>query len=254
VVFADLTVLGSGTIVPMADRGCAGYLLRGDRGRAVLLDCGPGTLGRLAQIGVSAAEIRTLFLTHFHLDHVADLAPLLNARWMLSAAGPREMEIVGPNGTRGHLAWLASRMDPWFADYRFAVHEARDGLLEVAGIRVASVATGHTAESICFRLEDERGRSVFYSGDTPATDAIVPLARGADLAVIECSMPDEARSDGHLSPSLAGRIARLAGVRKLVLTHFYPEAAAVDVLAKVREVFSGPAVLAEDRMCFTFDR
>jgi ribonuclease BN (tRNA processing enzyme) len=251
VVFEDLTILGSGTIVPLPNHGCSGYLLRGD-GRPVLLDCGPGTLCRLPEIGVSAAEIRTLLITHFHLDHVSDLAALLNSRWLQSPQGRHEMEVFGPNGTRAYLAWLEARMDSWFANYRFALHEGVGDLSASSGMKVRAGATAHTAESLCFRLEDERGRILFCSGDTDDNEAIVALAEGADIAVIECSMPDDAKLDGHLTPVLAARIGRRAGVRKLVLTHFYREVTAIDILSRVREVFSGQVVLAEDRLRIPF--
>jgi ribonuclease BN (tRNA processing enzyme) len=251
VVFSDLTILGSGTIVPLPNHGCSGYLLRGDA-RPILLDCGPGTLCRLAEIGVSAAEIRTLLVTHFHLDHVSDLAALLNSRWLQSPAGRREMQIIGPRGMEAHLSWLAARMDSWFADYAFTVHECSADTCLSAGTRTRCGKTGHTAESLCYRLEDERGKVFFYSGDTDYNEALVPLAEGADIAVIECSMPDDAKSSGHLTPLLAARLGRLAGVRKLVLTHFYREVTAVDILSQAREVFSGSIILAEDRMRIGF--
>jgi ribonuclease BN (tRNA processing enzyme) len=251
VVFDDLTILGSGTIVPLPNHGCSGYLIRGD-GQPVLLDCGPGTLHRLSEIGVSAAAIRTLLLTHFHLDHVSDLAALLSSRWLQSPQGRREMEIIGPNGTREHLAWLESRMDSWFADYRFVLHEGVGNLGVSSGMKIRAGKTAHTDESICFRLEDERGRILFYSGDTDYDEAIITLAEGADIAVIECSMPDDAKLDGHLTPVLAARIGCRAGVRKLVLTHFYREVTAVDILSRVREVFAGKVILAEDGMRILF--
>jgi ribonuclease BN (tRNA processing enzyme) len=253
VAFKDLTILGSGTIVPLPNHGCSGYLLRGD-GPPVLIDCGPGTLYRLAEVGISAAEIRTLLVTHFHLDHVSDLAALLNSRWLQSPQGKRDMQIIGPAGTRGHLAWLESRMDAWFADYRFTVHEGVGTAAAAAVMKIRAGATGHTAESICFRLEDEKGRVLFYSGDTDYNEALIPLAEGADIALIECSMPDNAKMEGHLTPALALRLARLAGVHTLVLTHFYREMSAAEILSGTREGFKGQVVLAEDRMRIPFEK
>ncbi len=51
---------------------------------------------------------------------------------------------------------------------------------------------------------------------------------------------------GHLTPSLAGRIATQAGVKKLVLTHFYPECEQVDIAKQCRKTYQGPLELAED--------
>jgi ribonuclease BN (tRNA processing enzyme) len=163
VVFDDLVILGSGTIVPYPGHGCSGYLLRGNT-KPLLLDCGPGVLYRLAEIDVSAADIDTILLTHFHLDHVSDLAALLNSRWLQTRPEACAIEIVGPVGTQAHLSWLAMKMDSWFADYQFTVFEGPCLSRTTAGLRVRTARTGHTEESICYRLEDERGHILFYSG------------------------------------------------------------------------------------------
>ena len=68
-----VTILGSGTAVPVADRFPAGYLVRAG-GTTLLLDLGPGTLRRLAQTGVGLEAIDAVLLTHYHTDHCADLA------------------------------------------------------------------------------------------------------------------------------------------------------------------------------------
>lgn len=60
--------------------------------------------------------------------------------------------------------------------------------------------------------------------DTRMCDNAIELARGADLVVCEStylsSEEREARSHGHLTAKQAGIIAREAGARRLVLTHF----------------------------------
>ena len=66
--------------------------------------------------------------------------------------------------------------------------------------------------------------------------------------ICEAAMPDELKKDGHLTPSRAGRIATLAGVGKLVLTHFYPECETADMIEQCRKTYAGPLVLAEDLM------
>jgi ribonuclease BN (tRNA processing enzyme) len=73
-----MTILGSGTAIPVPDRFKAGYLLANEATR-LLVDCGPGTLRRLAQTGTSLRDIDAVFLTHYHTDPCADLAALLFA-------------------------------------------------------------------------------------------------------------------------------------------------------------------------------
>ena len=74
------------------------------------------------------------------------------------------------------------------------------------------------------------GQAVAFVMDTRMCDAAVELAQGADLLICESTYlsadADKARDDGHLTAADAATIARTAGVRQLVLTHFsqrYPE-------------------------------
>ena len=90
-----------------------------------------------------------------------------------------------------------------------------------------------------------------YSGDTDYCDNIVKLGREADVLILECSFPDERKTEGHLTPSLAGKIAREASCKKLLLTHFYPVFQGHDILAECRKEFSGEIILAEDGMKIT---
>ena len=65
-------------------------------------------------------------------------------------------------------------------------------------------------------------------------------------AVAECACPNERKAEGHLPPREAGEIASLARVKRLVLTHFYPECEGADILGQGRETYAGEIILAED--------
>lgn len=240
-----LTVLGSGTIIPSANHGCAGYVVDTGRG-PLLLDCGPGTLCRLAGIGRSAADLGLVLITHFHLDHVSDLAALLQSRWLIEGGGRLEATLIGPRGLQAHLDWLRAGMDSWFADFDFRIVELAAGQVDAGGLSIVTLPTGHTAESICYRLEGADGVSVFYSGDTDYNEELIRAARQADIGIFECSMPDHLKQEGHLTPRLAARLAAKAGVRRLVLTHLYPQVLETDIPAEVAGEYGGPLSVAED--------
>ena len=110
-------------------------------------------------------------------------------------------------------------------------------------MRVKSAPTNHIDGSLAFRLE-AGSRSLVYSGDTDESDSLVALAQGADLLVLEAANP--IKIPGHLTPTEAGRLAARAGVRRLLLTHFYPPCDEVDVVALAAREFSGEILRAED--------
>jgi ribonuclease BN (tRNA processing enzyme) len=89
---------------------------------------------------------------------------------------------------------------------------------------------------------------VVYTGDTDYCESIIDLAKDADLLICECALPDKLRAPGHLTPSLAGKLATKASVGNLVLTHFYPECEKADIAAECRKSYDGQLILAEDLM------
>jgi ribonuclease BN (tRNA processing enzyme) len=73
-----LTILGSAQIVPDGSRNSAGYFLELP-GARVMMDCGAGTVHALARIRTPWEQMTHLFLSHFHVDHIGELASLFFA-------------------------------------------------------------------------------------------------------------------------------------------------------------------------------
>jgi len=118
------------------------------------------------------------------------------------------------------------------------IEELDTGALEersYENFRISTQPVKHTPHSLAYRVDTPQGRSFVYSGDTGFCDEVIHLARDTDLLILECSSPVGQELEGHLTPSLAGRIARQSGAKKLVLLHFYPEVL-VGVGARLRDV------------------
>lgn len=242
-----LTVLGSGTAVPVPDRFPAGYLVESG-GSKLMVDCGPGTLRRLAQSGVSPTELDAVLLTHYHTDHCADLAALLFALRSPQLAKTRPLRIYGAPGLRRLLARLTEAW-PWLEPkgYQLELVEWRPGTQQVAGFEVTSIPIRHTAQSLGYRLRTDAG-VVALSGDADTCEELVDLARDADIFVCDAAAPDDAKIDGHLTPGLAADYARRGSAKRLLLTHFYPECDGVDLVAQARARFDGEVLAAVDLM------
>lgn len=232
------TVLGSGTSVPDAERGPAGFLVSVG-GRSWLVDGGSGTLQRCVRAGVDPRRLDGGFYSHHHPDHCADLVPLLFAMRVGPPPRSEDYPIVAGRGFARYFAGLQQAHGHWIDPGRGRVriselsldgpdrHEAGGGLV------VRSVPAAHTAGAVHLRFEAE-GRAVVFSGDTAWSDALVGLAAGADLLVCECAGSDEAPVGGHLCPSEVRRVATEARPRAIWLTHLYPSvdpARAVDTVA-----------------------
>ena len=243
-----LTVLGTGTIAFSPTRSCASYYLEAG-GARVLLDCGSGTSRRLAELSIPWQEITHVVLTHFHIDHHADLPTIIFA-WKYGMLPPRSapLQVIGPAGTADLLARLAAAYGDWVTapGFPLTVTEiAPEGSLDLGGARLDCAKGPHPVESVAYSIT-EGSRRLVYSGDTGFDPAFAQWARGCDLLVLECSLPESMAIVEHLTPEQCGELARLAEPGMLALTHLYPPVEVVDIPAIVGARYSGKVVIAHD--------
>jgi ribonuclease BN (tRNA processing enzyme) len=246
----SLVVLGSGTAIPRPRRAPSGYWLRiGDED--LLLDSGAGTIARLADAGCPLERVKRVFTTHFHPDHTLDLAAILFALTNPSFGDrlPR-LELVGPRGLGALIERFRTVYPGWLAapKTQVVVREVGpdDGALEFSGWRARIEKTEHTPESQGYRFEVANGPVIAYTADTDECAGAIALGRDADLLVTECSFAEADYAPGHLTPRRAGRIARAARCRRLLLTHFYESGDSADAAIECRREFGGDVVVAED--------
>ena len=246
----EVWLLGSGTGVPHPRRRPPALAVRA--GECLLLfDCGAGTLWSLAQAGLEFRDLDWLFLSHFHPDHSGDLASLLFAARSPLYGRKKPLVIGGAPGLVDFHKRLSGVYGQWIHLDRNLlslqeIDTSASASLDLPCGRLVTLAMAHTASSLGYRLETRDGAVVAYSGDTDYCANAVLLARDADLFVCECSFPDHLKTAGHLSPRWAGRLAREARCRRLLLCHLYPACDGVDVAAACREEFDGDILVAED--------
>ena len=242
----ELTVLGAGTAVPSPGRSPAGYLVRVD-GSPLLFDLGPGTLGRLAAAGVSHRELRRVFISHLHSDHVLDLVTLLQASNATPGWSREEpLELYGCRGLSRLVGQMMAAFDGMTPKgFPLRVVELGPERRDFGGFTLETALTAHTETSLAFRVE-ANGQALVYSGDAIETPELSHLARAADVFVCECSFPRGWRTSDHVTADGAGRLARAAGARTLLLSHLYPPAQEADVAAEARAEYGGQVLVAVD--------
>ena len=212
-----LTVIGSSPAWPNPGGAQSGYLL--EAGGTLLLDCGPGVLGRLRE--TERVDVDAIAITHFHLDHCGDLIPWA---W-LAAYGP------GANGKRLPELWLPPgglKECELFAKFwgvpemferALALREFEDRPpVETGGLEVGAHRLPHyTMDAYGFRVGAE-GKTLAYSGDSAPTKELAELARGADLFLCEATLA-EGGSDGEPRGHLSASEALAAADGPILLTH-----------------------------------
>ncbi|MEP7066515.1 MAG: MBL fold metallo-hydrolase [Gemmatimonadota bacterium] len=243
-----LTTLGTGTASP-STRVNAGHLVEAGA-VTLLMDCGSGVTHRMGAIGANWLGITHLAITHFHPDHTLDLTTLMFA-WKYGTLPARSspLTILGPVGIQKLIEHFAaiygdSVRAPGFA---VEVREMAPGeRVELGdGVTLEAHKVPHTAESVAYSVE-RGGARLVYTGDTGFDTAVAEWARGCDLLLAECSLPEELAVASHLTPAQVGVMAEVAEPLRLVLTHFYPPVLDQDIIEIISLRYSGEVVLATD--------
>ncbi|MBP8625956.1 MAG: ribonuclease Z [Syntrophorhabdales bacterium] len=212
-------ILGTGTSIPSLKRLSSSYLVMAG-GFRILIDVGPSVVRRLLEYGYCVNDIDLIILTHFHVDHTADLSTFLFACNYGIKPRERPLTIIGGPGFRRFFRGL-SQVYPWILPnhYKLKLVVMSDQGIDYGDVAITTKPVNHNKESIAVRIEDKK--SIVFSGDTAYTKRLSGLAKGADLLITECSFP-ERRVRGHLNLSLLAKIVDEAMPKKVILSHLYP--------------------------------
>ena len=244
-----LTILGSGTVVPNGQRNSAGYFVELP-GAKVMMDCGAGTVHALARYHLSWEQMTHLFVSHFHIDHIGELASLFFAfRYGMKSDRVEPFTIVGPRGVDRVMDGLKAAFDSKAFEPKFPVNlrmmtpGERIDLGDGSSLSVAK--TPHTDESLAVRIESA-GRAICYTGDTAYDESLSGFFKNADVLISECSFMEPRVEGRHLSISQVARLASLATVKKLVVTHFYFDVDEAGLMGDLQREYSGEAIIGKD--------
>lgn len=228
----ELVVLGSGTALPDPARGPTGLAVRAADGPWWWIDGGSGTLHRSAAAGIDPLALAGGLLSHRHLDHSADLAPLLFARRVARVAAT--YHLVGGAGLEAHVDALRTAHGHGLDTPLQLTELSLDGptTMQLGGLSLSTAPANHRAGALHLRL-DAGGRSVVFSGDTGPSRALVELARGADLLVCACALASGDPYPFHLDAPAVAEIAATAQPGEVWLTHLYPGVDAAQAVACV---------------------
>lgn len=282
-----LVILGSGAgpnpAVPGRTRHMTSHVMV-TNSAVYVLDCGLGVTNQFARTGIPFTGVRSIFMTHHHPDHNIEYGPFLLLGWVqgfpssIRAFGPPPLKQMTEDLLRAYRATI----EFWVEDLKVKplvppdVHEVSEpgAVMQDDNVNVAAAIVQHppVRPALAYRF-DFRDRSIVFSGDTAPVDAVTRLARGADVLVHEAmyvpaleayirdriarGVPiryedymDHMKVD-HTPVEDAGRIAREAGVKTLVLSHLTPGVDGIDddiwrdLAAKQ---FKGSVVVARDLM------
>ncbi len=239
-----LTVVGSGDAFGSGGRFHTCFLLESAKG-TLLIDCGASSMIALNALALDPGRIDGIVLSHLHGDHFGGL-PFLLLDAQFFSGRERPLTIAGPPGARARIdqalevLFPRSTTNKW--RFSWTVIEIAVGRpTDVLGHSVTTTEVLHYsgAPSTALRVSD--GQKTFaYSGDTEWVDALVSVADGADLFVVEC-YGYSGRLTGHVTwEILAPRLPDLRA-RRIMVTHMNPT-----MLARRDQAKAAGLLVAED--------
>jgi ribonuclease BN (tRNA processing enzyme) len=245
-----LTIVGSGDAFGSGGRSNTCFWLETAKA-TIVVDFGASALPALKALKLDPNRIDAIVLSHLHGDHFGGL-PFLLLDYQFLTRRERPLLIAGPPGAQARLDAALEVLFPkstgtkWRFPWR--VQEIAVGVAaDVLGHSVSTAEVVHQsgAPSTALRLSD--GDKTFaYSGDTEWTDALLPIAAGADLFVCEC-YAYAGKMTGHLSWEILKSKMPELHARNFMLTHMNPS-----MLARLDDLSDAGVLLAADGLALDF--
>ena len=246
----ELLVLGSSSGQPTRRRFASAYALTA-AGKLFLIDCGAPVSTLLYRYDLDPTDVQAVFLSHWHIDHVAGLGLFLAQNHLLKRPGP--LYIYGPRGTRGKIGRLLtdSFLLPDEFSYELNVVNVKpDKRIKEALLRVTFFKTRHLENTryktvfgrkaiACGMVIEGPGWRIVYSGDLHSSTELSAYVEGCDLLIHEMA---------HHSPEEVADFVATANVPHVLISHLGPEfdEAPEKIIEAFKGRYPGKLTVAED--------
>lgn len=274
-------VLGSGGPIAEGSRAGTSYAVWIDGHARILIDAGPGSFIRFGEAGLKLADLQAIAISHFHADHSAGLAGILNSGSFESVSDPLPLigpaagsvfpgtgdfarALVGPD--KGAWSYLRGYLDASDGRRVLTLHEvpAQDTQTAPAqrfdiapGLTLTAIPVHHGVTPALAFVVEAGGRKILFAGDQSAFSAgFDRQTRGMAPALLIAHHPipeGEGQPIGlHRAPHDIGAMAANVTPALLVLSHNMNRA--LERLDESRTAIAASYVgkldIAEDGACY----
>jgi ribonuclease Z len=249
---AQVIALGTGSAWSGPARENTFLLVRGATTN-LLIDVAGSPAQRLAQIGLSPAQIDHIILTHNHPDHIYGFPILMLNAWMAGRKTPLHVYGMADaiRSAKALLRAVSFREWPNFfrVQYHIVAPNSAAELPPIGEFEIKATTGKHFVPTMALRVTNRvTGKCFAYSADTAPYHNIVEIAHDADFLLHEATQLDESK-EGHSSAVEAGEAAAQANVKALILIHVPPDVQPEKWRRAAKQKFRGRVRVAKD-----FDR
>lgn len=201
-------------------------------GHSYLLDAGGPVEALMVNLGKSYSDIRGIFITHMHSDHVGSLNTVIEPFMSYRRNDDSVCFLPEQNGLDAFIQWLT------------AIHVDREKLLKTVEFRVTqpgmifkndditvtAIPTKHlefvNSPSYAYRFE-HNGKRVLFTGDMSTGFGEYPdISGGVSYDLIVCEM-------AHCKLENAAEMLKKSNTKRMIINHYHvPQLAGYEEISK----------------------
>ncbi len=202
-----LTILGKYGPYPQGENtACSGYLVENEDTK-ILVDCGPGVLGRLMN-RIDLKDLDAIFLTHLHFDHTSDLLPL---RYYLDDLNV-DLNVYTALTKTPYEEILLNHS-------HFIINDINEStIVKIGSLNLSFFRMEHSLLNHGILISGNVKLGI--TGDTTYCKNVLTLARKSDYLLADCSKPIGFKGP-HMGAESAFEILKDSNV-KILATHVTP--------------------------------
>ena len=239
-----LKVLGSVSPYQNKNNNCPGFLVE-KKDKRYLLDCGSG-ITRELNIPSDLKNL-TIIISHLHRDHYADLLTLGYATYVYHKLGvlKEKVKVYIPNEDSIDKTYLENMNEHYF---EFKIYDEKTILED--NLKITFRKNPHPVLTFSMKVEDEKTKLVYSSDTGYKENTLEDFSKHADLLICETTFLENQKGeiDNHLTTKEAGIIAKKAKVKRLMITHTWPEINKNLYLEETKKIFKNTIIAKEGKV------
>lgn len=237
----EIKVLGSVSPYSTEYDNCPGYLINLQNAK-ILLDCGPGVCSKLT-MPVDLNNLN-IFISHFHKDHYLDIFSIGYASYIYNKLHllKNKIKVYIPKIIQTDEEYQDYLLLKTLKEQYFEIIEYDDNsMFTIENVDISFMKNHHSIKTYSTRLIFENNYKFIYASDLgyKTKDNLIKFSKNADILLIESTFvkSDNSNNDFHLHAFEAATIAKEANVKKMLLTHFWPEHNKKIYLKEAKQIF-----------------
>lgn len=250
-----ITPLGTVSPYPKGNKNCPGFLIESNN-KKILLDCGSG-ISSLLEMKKDLNDL-IIIISHLHKDHYSDLSSIAYASYVYKNLGylDKKIKVYIPKGDTYTNKFITKNIQ----DFEYLMNFGNENYLEFipyskndkithGNMEITFKNNPHPLVTFSSKITNKQN-TIVYSSDTGfKNNTLEEFAKDVDLLICESTyLKGQCKQDdNHLFSYEAATIAKLANVKKLLLTHFWPEIEKEEYVKEAKEIFENTEAAIEGK-------